>query len=210
MALADIDSNLVTTGRPTDGGCVYVTFDMEAETPTDATTKMSTLADFESVGELSENGFTEGKATTANKFKGWHGSVVLSEVSDEEHTFKLEFIEVARPVVAKMRFGENAVTAGEDGSISSIKPIIGTNITIKMVIDELESNGYLRRTVIKKATIDTFDDVAHQKGSLMVYGCTCTAIDPGDGTPFEVYRAKPAAGTTGTTGTTGITGDTGQ
>ena len=203
MTLADIDSNLVTTGRPTDGGCVYVTFDMEATTPTDATTKMSTLADFESVGELSENGFTEGKATTANKFKGWHGSVVLSEVSDEEHTFKLEFIEVARPVVAKMRFGENAVTAGADGSIASIKPVIGTNITVKMVIDELESNGYLRRTVIKKATIDTFDDVAHQKGSLMVYGCTCTAIDPGDGTPFEVYRAKPATGTTGTTGDTG-------
>lgn len=192
--LADIDTNLVTTGNPTEGGCVYVTFDMDAETPKDATTKMSTLKDFESAGEISENGFTESKAVTSNKTKGWHGSVVHSAISDEEHTFKLEFLEINRPVVAKMRFGAENVTAGEDGSVQAIKPVIGTNITAKMVIDELESNGYLRRTVIKKATIDTFDDVQHQRGSLMLYGCTCTAIDTGDGIPFETYRAKPTPG----------------
>lgn len=189
--LQPIDSSLVTVGKPVEGGCVYVSFAENPQLPTDAAQKMSELTDFKSVGEISENGFTESKSITSNKHKGWHGSVVLVTQSDEDNTFKLEFIEVARPVVAMMRYGSNAVDTGEDGSISHIKPVVGTDIVVSLVIDELESNGYLRRTVVPKATIDTFDDVAHQQGSLMVYGATFTVIDTGSGTPYEIYRAKP-------------------
>lgn len=189
--LEAIDTSLISVGKPTDGGCVYVSFAEKPTLPTSASQKMSEMSDFESVGEISENGFTESKSVTSSKFSGWHGGTVLTAQQSEDHTFKLEFLEVARPVVAAMRFGKKAVTEGEDGSVASIKPIIGTEITVSLVIDELESNGMLRRTVIDKATIESFDDVPHQRGSLMVYGCTFTAIDPGTGIPFEVYRAKP-------------------
>lgn len=191
-----IDTSLVTVGSPCEGGCVFVSFKGKPTLPTDATTKMDTLPDFESLGEVSENGFTESKSVTSNTFKGWHGSTVLTQVQDEDHTFQIAFLEVARPTVAKMRHGSSAVTVGEDGSVAQIKPVIGTNITVSLVIDEVESNGYLRRTVIPKATVNSFDEVSHQKGSLMVYGCTITAIDPGTGSPFEIYRAKPAGAET--------------
>lgn len=190
--LGELNNSLVTVGKPVDGGCCWTSFAEEPTLPTDASTKMSTLEDFVSLGELSENGYMVSKAVTSNKFKGWHGSVVLTSISDEDHTFKLEFIEVNRPSVAKLRYGSANVEAGEDGSVSHVKAVVGTDVKVPLVIDELDSNGFLMRTIIKQCTIDSFDDVPHQRGSLMVYGMTFTAIDTGDGKYYDIFRAKPA------------------
>lgn len=195
MAIQDIDNTLVTTGKPVDGGCMYTNFSDDASLPTDATTKMSTLTGWESLGEISDQGLTISKSATSNKFKGWHGTVVLAEISDEEHTLKVEFIEPNRPAVAKLRHGTTNVEEGDDGSVSHIQGIVGTGTSIPIVVDELESNGYLRRTVIPKATVDTFDDEPHQRGALLVYGMTLTMIDKGDGKLFDIYRAKPTTDT---------------
>ena len=80
---------------------------------------------------------------------------------------------------------------GTDGSVSHIKAVVGTSEKVAIVIDELECNGFLRRTVVPCAMIDSFDDETHQKGSLLVYGMTFTAVKAKD-TLFDVYRAKPA------------------
>lgn len=190
MAKKDIDTSLVTVGQPVEGGCCYTSFKENPTLPTDATTKMSTLSDFESLGELSENGYTEGRSVTNNKFKGWHGSVVLTCISEEDRTFKVEFIEPNRDTVAKLNYGSKNVETDEDGNVTHMKAVAGSDVQVPLVFDELESNGWLRRTVVHKATIDSFDDVPHQKGSLLVYGMTFTAID--DEGFFDVYRAKPA------------------
>ena len=192
MAIADIDTSLITVGQPAEGGCCWTSFAESPTLPTDAVTKMSTLSDFESLGELSENGYTESKSVTENKFTGWHGSVVLTAISGEENTYKAEFIEVNRPSVAKLRHGSTNVEEADDGSVSHIKGKVGSGDKVPLVFDELESNGYLRRTVIRKASINSFDDVPHQKGALMVYGMTFTAIEV-DGQMFDIYRAKPAS-----------------
>lgn len=189
--LEPIDNSLTTVGQPTAGGCVYVAFKANPTLPSDATTKMDTLTDFVSLGDISENGFTEANARSKNKHKNWNGDVVRTSISDEENTYKLEFIEPNRPSVAKLRYGSGNVEAGTDGSVSHIKGVLGTDEQVALVIDELESGGFLRRTVIPCATIDSFDDVAHQKGSLLVYGMTFTAVK-GTGNIFDIYRAKPA------------------
>lgn len=190
--LKDIDNSLVTVGQPTTGGCAWICFGKPAKLPTDATTKMSTLTDYQSLGDVSENGFTEAASRTKNKFKNWNGNTVLTSISDEVNTYKIEFIEPNRPSVAKLRYGSANVEAGEDGSVSHIKGVLGTDEQVSLVIDELESNGFLRRTVVPVATVDSFDDVPHQKGSLLVYGMTFTAIK-GEGNVFDIYRAKPVA-----------------
>lgn len=185
----ELDTSLVTTGTPVEGGCCYTSFAENPKLPTDAVTKMSEFQGFESLGELSDNGYTEGKSVTSTKFKGWHGSVVLTSISEEDHTFKVEFIEPNRPAVAKLRFGQKNVDVDESGEITHIKAVVGTGVQVPLVFDELESSGHLRRTVVKKATIDSFDDVPHTKGSLLVYGMTFTAID--DDGFYDIYRAKP-------------------
>ena len=188
--LSTIDTSLVTVGQPTDGGCVYIAIGEGATVPTDAVTKMSTLKDFESAGTISENGFTLSKSITTSKFKDWGGNVILSLATEEEVTFKLEFAEPNRPVVAKLKYGSANVEAGDDGSVSHLKSVVGTSEKVAIVIDELECNGYLRRTVVPCAMIDSFDDETHQKGSLLLYGMTFTAVKAA-GALFEIYRAKP-------------------
>ena len=189
--LSNIDTSLVTVGQPTDGGCVYIAIGEDVAVPTDATTKMSTLTAFKSAGTISENGFTLAKSVTTSKFKDWGGNVVLSMATEEENTFKLEFAEPNRPVVAQLKYGSGNVEAGADGSVAHIKAVVGTSEKVAIVIDELECNGFLRRTVVPCAMIDSFDDETHQKGSLLVYGMTFTAVKAKD-TLFDIYRAKPA------------------
>lgn len=191
--LNDIDSKLSTFGDPGKGGSCWTSFLEHPTLPTDAATKMGTLTGWESLGELSENGYTESKSITTNKAKGWHGSVILSSISEEEHTFKVEFCEPNRPSVAKMRYGVDNVETGADGGVSHIKGVVGSGVSVPLVFDELESGGFLRRTVVRRATIDSFDDTPHNKGALVVYGMTFTALAEDGENMFDIYRAKPAS-----------------
>ncbi len=201
MAISELDSSLVTVGNPVDGGSCFTSFKSDAALPTDATTKMSTLTDFESLGELSDNGFTESKSVSTDAKKGWHGTTLLVVTTDEDKKYKAEFVEVNRPAVAKLRYGADNVTADTDGSVSKIEDRFGVDTTVPLVFDELESNGYLRRTVVKKARVTSFDDVGHKRGDLIMYGMEFTVLDPGDGSPaVTIYRAKPVASSGAGTG----------
>lgn len=189
--IPDIDPKLVTVGKPGDGGCCYTSLADSPTLPTDATTKVSTL-NLESLGELSKNGFTESIDKSFSELKGWHNTILAMGDGDESHKYKSEFLEINRPTVAKLRYGFKNVKAGDDGSVSQIDGVFGVDVTVPLVFDELESNGYLRRTVIRKAHVTKLDDVGHQRGDLMFYGFEFTVLDPGDGKPaWNVYRAKP-------------------
>lgn len=192
MEFKDLDNSLITVGSPVEGGACYVCFDTTKELPTDATTKMSTLAHFMSVGELSENGYTEQKSVESEVQKGWHGTNVAVVNKGESHKYKAEFLEVNRPAVAKLRHGiKNVETDDETGALKHIKGKATGVEYVSLVFDELMSNGILCRTVVKEAAITSFDDVAHQKGAIMVYGMEFDAMDK-DGF-FDIYYAKPAA-----------------
>lgn len=190
--MTDIDTSLITVGAPTEGGCAYISFASDPTLPTDATTAMSTLTDFVSLGDVSENGFTESRDISSTVHKDWGGEAVLTTIDSDEQTFKIELLEVNRVSAAKLRYGEDAVTASGD-SVSKIDYKAYQGKAYPIVIDELETNGSLRRTLIRKAIVTSFDDITHQKGSLMVYGMTFTANKPADGSDaVSVYRGTPA------------------
>jgi len=192
----EIDATLVTVGKPVEGGCAFTCF---ADNPTLPTSASEALAEgFESLGDLSENGFTQTTESTSNDFKGWHGKVLLTDVTDEKDKVKLELVEVGRLAAAQLRFGAANVKASAEDP-NTFEAIDARGIpaaTVPLVIDELESNGWLRRTVYPKVKVDSVDDVAHQRGSLMVYGMSFTAVAGADGSTHHVYHArpKPAAG----------------
>lgn len=201
MTEKEIDSSLVTVGKPSDGGCCWVSFNGAGTAPSNATDKMSSVEGFESAGELSENGFTESKSVSSTTHKGWHGSTLLITNDDETNTYKVEFVEVNRGTAAKLRYGSSNVNVDDDtGAVLSVKDKGINDDEISLVFDELESNGWLRRTIVRRAMVNSFDDVAHQRGNLMTYGMTFTALQPLDGGAIiEIYRAKPVASTSSTT-----------
>lgn len=183
-----VDASLVTVGQPTEGGCAYICFGEAAKLPTDATTDISTLTDFESLGYISENGITESMSLTVNKHGEWGGKTILTTISKQEGAVKAEFEEINRGTVAKIRYGKDNVTVGTDGSVKSIKEGALPYQEYALVLDELECNGSLRRTVYPRIAIESFDDIAHQKGSLMVYGMTFTKLFDNEGNSAYVYR----------------------
>lgn len=190
-SLQTIDPELTTVGQPTEGGCAWICFGDPTTIPTDAITKMATLADFESLGDVSEDGFTISKSITANKLKNWAGSVVRTVVSAVEETVKISFIEINRPTVAKLKHGTTSVESGADGSVSHIKGGSYLGKPACIVLDELECNGMLRRTVLQAASPEAFDDEGHQMGDLIKYGMTLS-LSKKNGATYHVYRAKPA------------------
>lgn len=194
-----INPNNVTTGDPVDGACCFTSFDSSASLPDTASVDLTADPKWSNLGELSENGYTKSVSTTANKFKGWHGSVLLSKISDEENTFKCEFTEVVRESVLKLRYGVENVTVDGSGNVTKVDPKTVPNAVRPLVFDELLSNGEKMRTVFPRATIDSIDDEAHQKGSLLVYSMTFTANVDEKGRPYYIRYAVPET-TTASTG----------
>lgn len=200
MAIAELDSSLVTVGQPVDGGAAWVSFADSQTLPTDATTAMSTFTDFESIGELSDDGIQEGADISSEDTKGWHGTTVLSVVDETTKTYQITCIEYDRGTVAKLRYGADNVELNDDGTWSAIHETPSLpDIVVPFVFDLLESNGNLVRKVIHKAKVTDVDDIEYKNGELIGIGITFTVLDPGTGSDVDTYRAKPATTTTTTT-----------
>ncbi len=189
----DLNSAFVSVAQPVEGGAAWVCFDEDPTYPTDAVIPMSEIPGWYSLGELSTNGFTESKAVSSDPKRGWHNTVLLTSESETTETYKAEFLEYVRAVVAMLRHGVDNVEVNEDGSWSHLEHGSTANQTPAFVFDELESNGHLHRTLVKRASGTEFDDVGHAFGDLIYYGMTFTALAPkGGGKAVEEWRAKPA------------------
>lgn len=190
----DLNSAFVSVAQPIEGGAAWVCFEEEPTYPTDAVTPMSEIEGWYSLGELSTNGFTESKSVSSDAKRGWHNTVLLTSESEMTETYKAEFLEYVRATVAMLRHGKDNVEVNEDGSWSHLAHGSTSNQTPAFVFDELESNGHLHRTLVKRASGTEFDDVGHAFGDLIYYGMTFTALTPKDGgDAIEEWRAKPAA-----------------
>lgn len=191
---AELNAKLATASIPVAGrGICYVSFKANPTLPTNATADMSTLTDFESLGELSDGGFSESRSISSTDHKGAHGTIIMTTIDSDTTKYKAAFLEVSRAAVAKLRFGDTSVTE-TTGDVTKIdlQPYKGTPHAF--VFEEEESNGYKRRTVIKRGVISAFDEVSHKKGDLMAYGMDITVNDTDDGSPAVViYRAKLSA-----------------
>ena len=191
MAVAELDSSLATVGQPKEGGSAWVSFASAPTYPTDATAAMSTLTSYSSLGELSTNGYTEKKDKSTNEFSGWHGSTILTCTDKTKNTIKCEFVEVDRVEAAKLRYGQANVTADTDGSWKQINDTDSDEDEVSLVFEELESNGHLVRTLIKRCKVTSLDDVPHKRGELVVYGMEFTVLKPADGSAeTQKFRAK--------------------
>lgn len=195
MPASDIDTSNATNGAPVEGGCCYTSFAANPTLPTNATAAMSTLTDFVSLGELSDQGYTESKEIETSEFEGWHGITILSVVNKEKNKYKAEFTEVERAAVLQLRYGPENVTVDQTtGKVTHVEGKPTGDITVPLVFDELYASGRLCRTVVPKAHITGVDDTPHQRGSLMVYGIEFTALGVGDNLKgFDKYYATPSA-----------------
>lgn len=182
----------VTVGKPVKGGCCYTCFNESYTLPETASEDISVESTgFVNLGELSSDGYTKSVSLTSNKFTGWHNTLLLSQISEEQNTFKCAFTEVVRVSVLKIRYGKDAVMLDSDGRLVGVNPTTVPDTALPLIFDELLSNEWKMRTVFPRATIDSIDDEPHQQGSLLVYNMTFTAASDSQGRPYYIRYARP-------------------
>ena len=193
MALNDLEFDLATTGTPVEGGSVYIDLTGTATAPSNASTTLGT--GWVSLGEESDQGYTIKHSMNSTTHRGWHGKPIITDITDETNTFSVEFVEVNRGTVAKLRFGSGNVTTNSNGEVTAITAKSGAITSHPMVFEELESNGWKRRTYFPDAIITSIDDEPHRRGDLLVWGMTFTANEDDTNGAYRVFRSAPTGAT---------------
>lgn len=186
-----INTGNITVGKPNQGGCVYWA-PKGTTLPTDASTALA--ATYVSLGDISEDGFTEKTDLSSNDFNDWSGNTVLTVAKGKKRTWGLTFIEALNANVLKLVYGKANVEV--DPTTSALKSVTMTGEDVDegiLVIEELYgANSDVKcRTVIDRAKIDSYDDVPHTMGDLLAYGMEFTGLD-NDGEVGHKYYATVA------------------
>ena len=197
--IANVDN--VSAGEPKVAGAIY-RGPLTAILPTSALTDLP--ADFETLGYISEDGYSNANSRESSPTKDWSGATIADLQSDKTDTFKYKMLEVLKEVVNKEIFGDDNVSGSLDTEMVA-KANAKELPEHAYVIDILLKGGYIRRTVIPKGKVKEVAEITYKKNELIGYEVTVSAYpsDAEGNTHFE-YTAKPE----GATGATGATGET--
>lgn len=193
----------ISVGAPKVAGAIFRA-PLTASLPTSALTELT--GDFETLGYISEEGFTYTQSRNTTPVKDWSGQTIDDLQDEKGDAFKFKMLEILKPVVNKMIFGDSNVTGDIDTEMV-IKSNAKELENHAYVVDFLLKGGAVRRIVIPKAKVTDISDVPYKKNELTGYEVTVTAYPCGDeeGNTHFQYVAKPS-GATGATGATGTTG----
>jgi len=179
-------ANNVTTGKPGVSGAIYRAVN-PANLPTDATTAMSTLADFKHLGYVSEDGVTNSNSPESDNIKAWGGDTVLSVQTGKDDSFQFMLLESLDENVLKAVYGDNNV-AVSDGAIT-ITANSDDQVEASWVIDMAVKGGKKKRIVIPSAKITEVGDIAYKDNEAVGYDLTITAVPDGAGNTHYEYIA---------------------
>ncbi len=191
---ANVDN--VSAGEPKVAGAIY----RAATTATLPTTALEELDNgFETLGFISEDGYSNNNSRSSSPVKDWSGAEIANLQSEKTDTFKFKMMEILKPVVNKMIFGDENVTGTPDSGMVA-KANAKELTEHAYVIDVLLKGGYVRRTVIPKGKVTEIAEIGYKKTELVGYEVTITGFpsDAEGNTHFE-YTQK----STGATGATG-------
>lgn len=179
------DSSNVSTGKPKVGGAIFVAPKGTA-VPTDAATALPNT--FVNLGYVSEDGLTNTVETDTNDINDWSGNTVLSEQTSYKETFSFGLIETKEASLAQYYGPENIEVLG-DGTIK-VRHNAATLPEQVAVIEQVLSNGRVKRTVIEKAQMsDRSGDVTSTAGDPVTYPIVWNAKPNDDGDTAVDYIA---------------------
>jgi hypothetical protein len=188
------NSNVTLSARVKASGVAYWA-PKGTNAPTTYTAPDSLGEEFVSLGNVSEDGWTESTDSDSNDFKDINGDTVLSKAT-KSRSFKIPFIEPFRVSVLKLSFNAANVETDTDGSLKHVKVTNDDSEEGVLVLYELLTNGGAMMYVIKHAKPTDFDDVSHNGSDLMTRTPTFACLSDGD----SVYDMYPSTAATSSTG----------
>lgn len=180
----------VTAGKPAVSGAIYRALLSSGLTlPTDATTAMSTLTDFKSLGYVSDAGLTNSNSPEASNIKAWGGDTVLSIQTAKEDSFSFTLLETLDAEVLKAVYGSGNVAVESSTGAITITANSDEQEEAAWVIDMAVRGGKKKRIVIPNAKITSVGDIAYADESAVGYELTITAIPDATGNTHYEYIA---------------------
>lgn len=180
----------VSTGKPKVGGAFF----RGATTLTLPTTADGTLASgFACLGYCSDQGVRYSQERENTEVNSWQGVVVLQEQNNYKESYKVGLLEVLNPDVQKTVFGDSNVT----GSLSTGLAVTSSGAADTdhaYVIDEVMSNGTLKRTVIPRGRVIGLEEVTDARTSAVIYEVTIGALPDSSGACHYDYYKTPSGG----------------
>lgn len=129
--------------------------------------------EFYEVGWLSEDGPTQGRNRTVERFRAWQGnSIVKTAVTEDDHTFQIQALE-DNWVVAGLRYPNSVVTTTGDVTQTVVVQQSGEDVR-SGVLDLVDGNIW-KRIFIPQLVVDEMGDTSHTAGELTFYEMTLLA-----------------------------------
>lgn len=127
-------------------------------------------ADFYELGWLSEDGPTQGRSRTVERFRAWQGNtIVKTAVTEDDHTFQIQALE-DNWVVAELRYPDSVTTTVGDVTQTIVGPQGGEDVR-SGVLDLVDGDVW-KRIFIPQLVLDETGDTAHSAGELTFYDMT--------------------------------------
>ena len=161
----------VTVGKPKVGGAVYVA-PLGTTLPTSASEALGNA--WESVGYISEDGYSNSATRTTENIKEWGGEIVRNPQTEKTDTFKMKFIEALRIIVLKITHGDENVEGTLEEGITVRENAKELN-SYAWVIDEVLNEWAIKRTVIAIGKITEIAEIVHKANEVIGFDSTITA-----------------------------------
>ncbi|MGW6695553.1 hypothetical protein ACWF62_17435 [Rhodococcus sp. NPDC054953] len=129
--------------------------------------------EFYELGWLSEDGPTQGRNRTVERFRGWQGnSVVRTAVTEDDHTFQVQALE-DNWVVNDLRYPDSISTT--TGGITQTVVVQQSGEDVRSGVLDLVDGGVWKRIFIPRLVVEEIADTSHTAGELTMYDMTMLA-----------------------------------
>jgi hypothetical protein len=123
--------------------------------------------EFYELGWLSEDGPTQQRQRTVERFRGWQGnSIVRTAVTEDDHSFQVQALE-DNWVVQGLRYPDSIVTTTGDTTQTVVVPQSGEDVRSGVL--DLVDGGIWKRIFIPTLVVDEIGDVPHTAAELTMY-----------------------------------------
>lgn len=177
--MANLNTNLVTTGQPWSEGGIWVgpvNNDGKATLPTDATTKLPT--GYKCLGWVTSDGVNVSTQLSTNDTKAWGGNIINSARTEYGETFTFSLAELSKTVMSTLWDVSGTSGSDETGYTIAHNPSQLDNMHVFVIIVQYQDGSFGRR-VIPFGRISSLGDVAYKDDTIISQNLTITALPGG-------------------------------
>lgn len=137
-----------------------------------------------------EDGFTEKREDDKSEFYSWGGNLLRKTKSKHRRTLTFTCLEDNATVFALVNPGGTRNTSS--GLTTDVHKAGSDNTVIALGL-EVKDGNFVRRRIVKRATIEEIGEIKDAEGDITAYEITVAVLDDGTGTLWTDLSGTPTS-----------------